>query len=124
MTIDPTWFFARPRTPLVVPLWEMENAFDPPLREEQREELAAALLEAKGEQGWDQIDAAISRLFAAEEDVKHFQRLLAKAQEELAAAEKHLIEASTPVLGFATEEVMGSEGNKARWIDAVHDIFV
>lgn len=102
----------------------MENAFDPPLSEEQREELAAALLDAKGEQGWDQIDAAISRHFAAAEDVKHFQRLLAKANEELAAAEKHLVEASTPVLGFTTEEAMESDGNRERWIDAVVDIFV
>jgi hypothetical protein len=123
MTIDPAAFFSRPKMPTDIPLWEQDTDFAK-LSEEEREELIVALDEAKGESGWDQMDEARSLLFEASEWVRHYEGLLAEARDKKAEAENKFIEASTPVLGFTTERVMESSGNRDRWIDALRDILL
>lgn len=123
MVIDPAAFFLRPMLPSDIPIWERETVFAE-LSEDQREELAAALLEAKGESGWDQIAEACHLLIEAEIKTQELEGLLAEARVKQAEAEKVLVEASTPVLGFTTEEVLKSSDNRDRWTDAVCDIFI
>lgn len=123
MAIDPAAFFSRPKLPTDIPIWEQRTAFAK-LSEDQREELAAALLEAKGDGGWDQIAEACHILVEAEIATKELEGLLAKARVKQAEAEKALVEASTPVLGFTSEEVLKSSDNRDRWTDAVCDVFI
>lgn len=123
MAIDPAAFFSRPKLPTAIPIWKQETIFAK-LSDQQWEELAGALWEAKGESGLDLIEKACECLFEAEYKTKELEELLAAARVKQAEAAKTLIEASTPVLGFTTEEVLESSENRDRWTDAMLDIFL